>query len=51
MFGDLFSKLQEARERIGVHGNGEVVFGSVGRLVPVKGHAFLLEAFEKVRRE
>lgn len=41
---------QEARELLQLH-EGEFVFGTIGRLVPVKGHIFLLEAFAKIKDE
>jgi len=35
-----------SRERLGL-GEGDFVFGTIGRLVKVKGHTFLLKAFAK----
>lgn len=39
---------QVAREMLGLPASG-FVFGTIGRLVPVKGHIHLLEAFARVR--
>ncbi len=43
--------LENARKRIGIEEKEAVVFGTVGRLAPVKGHEFLLRAFSKVLDE
>ena len=39
---------QQARDRLGLRAD-DLVLGTIGRLVPVKGHIYLLEAFARVR--
>lgn len=43
------SERQRAKRAFGVE--GRPVFGHVGRLAPEKNHAFLLEAFARIRKE
>jgi glycosyltransferase involved in cell wall biosynthesis len=45
----ILTNKEQARTLIGASSD-EMVFGSVGRLVPTKGHIYLIEAFEKVRK-
>lgn len=41
---------EEARARLGLDA-GCFIFGTIGRLVPVKGHVHLLEAFARIRHD
>ncbi len=41
---------QHARDMLGLHADN-FVFGTIGRLVPVKGHVDLLEAFALIKEE
>ena len=45
----ILTNKEQARTLIGASSD-EMVFGSVGRLVPTKGHIYLIAAFEKVRK-
>jgi glycosyltransferase involved in cell wall biosynthesis len=41
---------RDARLRLGVS-EGELVFGTVGRLVPTKGQSYLIDAFHRVQKK
>lgn len=49
-FADVSTSKEDAKRILGLQPDA-CVFGSVGRLVPTKGHLYLIEAFAKVKRK
>lgn len=51
LFDDVELTHQEAKLRLGISENAQLVFGTVGRLTRVKGQEFLIEAFKQVNQK